>query len=118
MHAWGGDRLARAWYLFTHFGIRRQIRIVMSLYPRWAFRPQCFLTTDRRCPTVSIVAKKYDRDYRKFNLIAQYNRFADAARIEGDTGNGACLTQSWHRPENQTSTLPFSAIGPLTDVDI
>jgi hypothetical protein len=94
MHAWGGDRLARAWYLFTHFGIRRQIRIVMSPDPRWAFRLQCFLTTDRRCHTVSIVAKKYYWDYKKFNLIAQYNRLADAARVEGGNGNGACLTQS------------------------
>jgi hypothetical protein len=118
MHAWGKDRLARALSLFTHFGIRRQIRIVMSLYPRWAFRPQCFLTTDRRCPTVSIVAKKYDRDYRKFNLIAQYNRFVDAARIEGDTGNGACLTQSWHRPDDQPSTLALFSIGTCLDVDI
>jgi len=105
-------------YLFTHFGIRRQIRIVMSPDPRWAFYPQCFLTTYRRCHTVSIIAKKYDRDYKKFNMIAPYNRFADAARIEGGNGNGACLTQSWHRPDNQTSALPFSAIGTRLDVDI
>jgi hypothetical protein len=118
MRGGGVDRLARALSLFTHFGIRRQIPIVMSLYPRWAFRPQCFLTTDRRCHTVSIIAKKYDRDYKKFNMIAHYNRPAGAARIEGGNGNGACLTQSWHRPDNQPSALPFFSIGTCLDVDI
>ena len=112
------NRLAMRSYLFTHFGIRRQIPIVMSLYPRWAFRPQCFLTTDRRCHTVSIVAKNYYWDYKKFNLIAQYHRLADAARIEGGNGNGACLTQSWHRPDDQPSALAFFSIGTCLDVDI
>jgi len=114
----GGDRLARALSLFTHFGIRRQIRIVMPLYPRWAFRPPYFLTTDRRCHTVSIVARKYCWDYKKFNMIAHYNRLADAARIEGGNGNGACLTRSWYRPDDQPSVSPFFSIGTCFDVDI
>jgi hypothetical protein len=89
----------------------------MSLHPRRTFHPQCFLTTYRRCHTVSIIAKKYDRDYKKFNMIAQYNRLADAAWIEGGKWNGACLPQSWHRPDNQPSALPFSVIGTCLDVD-
>jgi len=32
--------------------------------------------------TLAIIAKKYYGDYKKFNLIAQYNRLADATQIE------------------------------------
>jgi tetratricopeptide (TPR) repeat protein len=32
--------------------------------------------------TLAIIAKKYYGDYKKFNMIAQYNRLADATQIE------------------------------------
>ncbi|MBC2733375.1 MAG: hypothetical protein HF981_03350 [Desulfobacteraceae bacterium] len=43
----------------------------------------------------------------KFNMIAQYNRFADATRIEVGNLTGACLTQPLHRPDNRSSILLF-----------
>jgi hypothetical protein len=43
----------------------------------------------------------------KFNMIAHYNRFADAAWTEGGHLSGACLTQPLHRPDNRSPTLLF-----------
>jgi hypothetical protein len=54
----------------------------------------------------------------KFNMMAQYNRFADATRIEGGHLSGACLTQPLHRPDDQPSALPFFSIGTCLDVDV
>lgn len=48
--------------------------------------------------TLAIIAKKYYGDYRKFRLIAQYNRIDDATQIE--------IGQTIMIPESGTGSIP------------